>query len=261
MLIEVEALMELTHPNIVQLHEYYRDADALYMVEEYCSGGTLEQRLQQRGGRLPPPEAAVVLRQMLRGVLCCHAHGLAHRDLKPDNFVFASRDEEASLKLIDFGLSLGPSVKSHTARRARDAPGMRSRDAHARAVRGRCHQRTCTWRARSSTPRLRLSRASRRTARTRATSTARRLTCGRWAPSFFRRGQVVCASRCCVFECSRVERFVAGAHGRALDRSRLPTIVDGGVWSDAQGMHRRGARADRRGEIFAEIFAEMRVKR
>ena len=125
MLIEVEALMELTHPNIVQLHEYYRDVDALYMVEEYCSGGTLEQRLQQRGGRLPPPEAAVVLRQMLRGVLCCHAHGLAHRDIKPDNFVFASRDEEASLKLIDFGLSLGPNVKSHTARCARDAPEMR----------------------------------------------------------------------------------------------------------------------------------------
>ena len=58
---------------------------------------------------------------------------------------------------------------------------------------------------------------------------------------------------------SGVERFVAGAHGRAFDRSRLPTIVDGRVWSDAQGMHRRGARADRRGEIFAEIFAEMRV--
>ena len=40
MLTEVEALMELTHPNIVRLHEYYRDDDALYLVEvwELCSG-------------------------------------------------------------------------------------------------------------------------------------------------------------------------------------------------------------------------------
>lgn len=90
MLVEVEALMELTHPNIVRLHEYYRDEHALYLVEEYCSGGTLEDLLERRRGGLPPPEAATLLRQMLRGVLCCHAHGLAHRDLKPDNFVFAS---------------------------------------------------------------------------------------------------------------------------------------------------------------------------
>jgi len=117
MLSEVEALIDLTHPNIVRLFEYYRDDDNLYMVEEYCRGGSLEQRLEESGGCLAPEEAAVVLRQVLRGVLCCHAHGLAHRDLKPDNFCFGSADPESSLKLIDFGLSLGPCVD------ARPSPG------------------------------------------------------------------------------------------------------------------------------------------
>ena len=60
MLTEVEALMELTHPNIVRLHEYYRDDDALYLVEEFCSGGTLESRLQERGGRLHPDEVGTL---------------------------------------------------------------------------------------------------------------------------------------------------------------------------------------------------------
>eukprot|EP00966_Prymnesium_polylepis_P069858 1624430-Prymnesium_polylepis.1 len=67
MLAEVEALMELTHPNIVRLHEYYRDDDALYLVEEFCSGGTLANRLTERGGRMDADEAALLLRQMLRG--------------------------------------------------------------------------------------------------------------------------------------------------------------------------------------------------
>jgi len=43
---------------------------------------------------------------MLRSVLCCHAHGLSHRDLKLDNYVFASSNDTAALKLIDFGLSV-----------------------------------------------------------------------------------------------------------------------------------------------------------
>lgn len=36
----------------------------------------------------------------------CHKHGVMHRDLKPENFLFANKKENASLKAIDFGLSV-----------------------------------------------------------------------------------------------------------------------------------------------------------
>ena len=114
MIVEVEALLEMTHPNIVRLFEYYREkradgCEVLYLVEEHCGGGTLEQRLRrEKGYRLDAGAAAVVLRGMLRSVLCCHAHGMAHRDLKPDNFVFQSKEDAAAIKLIDFGLSHRP---------------------------------------------------------------------------------------------------------------------------------------------------------
>lgn len=36
----------------------------------------------------------------------CHKHGVMHRDLKPENFLFANKKESASLKAIDFGLSV-----------------------------------------------------------------------------------------------------------------------------------------------------------
>jgi len=34
-----------------------------------------------------------------------HKNKIVHRDLKPENFVFESANKDASLKLIDFGLS------------------------------------------------------------------------------------------------------------------------------------------------------------
>jgi len=109
-LVEVEALQTLDHPNIVKLYEYYYhpEEDTLFLVEEFLGGGTLEQRLgRQRGGRFNADGAAVALRQMLRALFACHAHGLAHRDLKEDNFAYDQAGDEATLKLIDFGLSLG----------------------------------------------------------------------------------------------------------------------------------------------------------
>jgi serine/threonine protein kinase len=36
----------------------------------------------------------------------CHKHGVMPRDLKPENFLFANKKESASLKAIDFGLSV-----------------------------------------------------------------------------------------------------------------------------------------------------------
>ncbi|KAL8469026.1 hypothetical protein ACS0TY_032012 [Phlomoides rotata] len=36
----------------------------------------------------------------------CHQNGVMHRDLKPANFLFANKNENSALKVIDFGLSV-----------------------------------------------------------------------------------------------------------------------------------------------------------
>ena len=67
-LIEVEALMELDHPNVVKLYEFYGgtcESSTLYLVEELCTGGTLESKIHDAGGRLSSDMTAVYLRQML----------------------------------------------------------------------------------------------------------------------------------------------------------------------------------------------------
>ena len=110
---EVRRLCELDHPHVVKLFEYFVDSsrDELLLVQEFLSGGTLLDKVRKKK-RFTVQETATTLREMLSAVACCHAHGLLHADLKPDNFVYDS-PENGSLKLIDFGLSRDVAIDSH----------------------------------------------------------------------------------------------------------------------------------------------------
>ncbi len=50
-------------------------------------------------------DAANAVRDVLRTVAQCHARNVLIRDVKPDNFLYLTSDEEAPLKAIDFGLA------------------------------------------------------------------------------------------------------------------------------------------------------------
>ena len=68
---------------------------------EYLGGGTLLERVAASGGGMDGAAAASALKAMLSAVVCCHARGLVHGDLKPDNFCY----DDDVVKLIDFGMS------------------------------------------------------------------------------------------------------------------------------------------------------------
>ena len=58
-----------------------------------------------RGGRYTEEDAKSILVQILNVVAFCHLQGVVHRDLKPENFLFTKKEEDAPMKVIDFGLS------------------------------------------------------------------------------------------------------------------------------------------------------------
>ncbi|CAN8286922.1 unnamed protein product [Cochlearia groenlandica] len=93
------------HPNIVTLKETYEDDKSVYLVMELCEGGELFDRIVARG-HYTERAAAAVVKTIMEVVQMCHKHGVMHRDLKPENFLFANKTETASLKAIDFGLSV-----------------------------------------------------------------------------------------------------------------------------------------------------------
>ncbi|XP_024974389.1 calcium-dependent protein kinase 28-like [Cynara cardunculus var. scolymus] len=104
---EVKILRALSgHENVVQFHNAFEDNSFVYIVMELCEGGELLDRiLSKKDGRYTEKDAAVVVRQMLRVAAQCHLHGLVHRDMKPENFLFKSPNVDSHLKATDFGLS------------------------------------------------------------------------------------------------------------------------------------------------------------
>ncbi|MCA8925388.1 MAG: protein kinase, partial [Planctomycetes bacterium] len=106
---EVGALAQLDgHPHVVRVHTAGVAGGRPYLVLDLARGD-LSARL--KAGPLPAEEVRRVALQLGAGLAHVHAHGLLHRDLKPQNVLFA---EDGRALLTDFGLVRGPSRSSLT---------------------------------------------------------------------------------------------------------------------------------------------------
>mmetsp|Transcript_3054 Transcript_3054/g.7315 ORF Transcript_3054/g.7315 Transcript_3054/m.7315 type:complete len:575 (-) Transcript_3054:324-2048(-) len=101
---EVEIYLQLDHPNVCRLIEVFEDEKFVYLVMEICKGKELHDRLADCK-RFSERDAAHIVFQMFDAVGYCHSHSIVHRDLKLENWVYDTMDDNSNLKLIDFGFS------------------------------------------------------------------------------------------------------------------------------------------------------------
>ncbi|GAB2277621.1 hypothetical protein Dimus_012329 [Dionaea muscipula] len=87
------------HPNVLQIYGLYESDSHLLIVTDLCESSTLYDRII-RHKIFSEPDAATVFVQLMEAIAHCHRHGVAHRDIKPDNVLFDSWNR---LKLCDFG--------------------------------------------------------------------------------------------------------------------------------------------------------------
>lgn len=103
---EIQIMHHLAgHKNIVTIKGAYEDPLYVHIVMELCGGGELFDRIIQRG-HYTERKAAELTRIIVGVVEACHSLGVMHRDLKPENFLLVNKDDDFSLKAIDFGLSV-----------------------------------------------------------------------------------------------------------------------------------------------------------
>ncbi|KAL1511553.1 hypothetical protein AB1Y20_006347 [Prymnesium parvum] len=95
------------HRSVASLEAFYETPDFFYLVMEFVSGGELFEHLIDVGA-YSEAKAASILKEVASGVALLHAQGMCHADIKPENLLLTSRDDEAHVKLVDFGLSCAP---------------------------------------------------------------------------------------------------------------------------------------------------------
>lgn len=103
---EGETTRRCRHPNVVRVLASGEDLGGEpYLALELLPGPTLSQHLRQRGV-MSVVEVVDVARQILRALERIHAMRVVHRDIKTDNFIFATTPSGMRrIKVIDFGIA------------------------------------------------------------------------------------------------------------------------------------------------------------
>ena len=99
---EALRLARCNHPHVVQVIELIREGKVDGIVMEYIEGQNLLDRLLKQG-ILPEAEALKYIGQIGQALTVVHNQGLLHRDIKPDNIMVRSANNQAVL--IDFGIA------------------------------------------------------------------------------------------------------------------------------------------------------------
>jgi len=98
---EAKAAANLSHPNIVTVHDFGLDAGRLFIVMEYIPGTDLKTILRRKG-RFTVEEAIPLIIQACAGIGYAHRAGLVHCDVKPQNLLVTP---DQRLKITDFGIA------------------------------------------------------------------------------------------------------------------------------------------------------------
>jgi serine/threonine-protein kinase len=100
---EVKLARKVTHRNVARTFDIGEHAGEKYLTMEYVDGESLSAVLRRRGA-MPISDAIAVAVAVCEGLQAAHAAGVVHRDLKPDNILFA---KDGRVLVTDFGIARG----------------------------------------------------------------------------------------------------------------------------------------------------------
>ena len=97
---EIETVAKFENPNIVTFYHHFREEGVFYLVMEYCSGGSLRDKINSNTyTNTEAIDWVITLAESLRII---HKKGIIHHDIKPDNILFT---QNGNIKIADFGVA------------------------------------------------------------------------------------------------------------------------------------------------------------
>ncbi len=97
---EAVVLAQLSHPNILAIHDFGNFDGLPVAVMELLEGETLREMIAH--GQIPARRSLEISAEVADGLAAAHSKGIIHRDLKPEN-IFITQDNQ--VKILDFGLA------------------------------------------------------------------------------------------------------------------------------------------------------------
>ena len=99
---EARTIAALDHPNIIHIHDIFKENDTAYYVMDYIEGESLSEMVRRRGALLEE-EAVKYIRSVADALKYVHQRSINHLDVKPGNIMV--RHSDSHVFLLDFGLS------------------------------------------------------------------------------------------------------------------------------------------------------------
>ena len=103
-LLEISILKNIRHKNIIKLYEVMETPQKLYLIMEYCKGGELFNYIIRKK-HLSEKQSCKFFHEIIDALEYLHIQNIVHRDIKPQNILLDTLNNETTLKIIDFGIS------------------------------------------------------------------------------------------------------------------------------------------------------------